>query len=207
MFAELWIRWILTLGFAVFASCSLWLTMDTRWHVPRVGYILHALMNLSMIAMLWPAGRHLAPLAQSVFFALSALWFVVLSLAPATGLNMLPDRDHPLWHNVYHAVMMAAMAWMLLAMSPALMTSMATAEDNMHMAGHMVSHHDVSEWLFVANGVSLIAMLVGTVLFVHKGVLAVRGGDMQHRGALVEAFAIAGMSIGMAAMFAVMMAG
>ena len=73
-----------------------------------------------MIAMAWPAGMNLARVPQILVFSAAAAWFVGLLVFDVRG-------RHSRLSLGCHAVMLAAMAWMVLVM-PAAMTGMSTSE-------------------------------------------------------------------------------
>jgi hypothetical protein len=73
----------------------------------RVGWSLHALMALAMIAMSWSWGTVLAPIVYVLVFTAGVLYF--------TYLGLFTTR---VAHAAYHSVMMGSMVLMASAMSP-----------------------------------------------------------------------------------------
>ena len=90
---------------------------------------LHAIMAIAMAVMAWPRGADIAPRGPMLFFLAAAGWFAVVP-AKADGHQV---------RNIYHAVMMLAMAWMYAAMGGLHLRSntdpASTAMPEMDMAG------------------------------------------------------------------------
>ncbi|MFJ8490458.1 DUF5134 domain-containing protein [Streptomyces sp. NPDC094038] len=113
MIAASGLRWIFTLVFALTAAHGILRGTRAGVALPeRVDHALHAVMGLSMIAMVWPWGMDVPALPQVVVFAAGAVWFVGSVPFRADG------GFHPrkLLGTLFHAVMMAAMAWMVAVM-------------------------------------------------------------------------------------------
>ncbi|PWH07350.1 hypothetical protein DEO23_01495 [Brachybacterium endophyticum] len=94
-----------------------------------VGDLLHALMCVGMVAMSWPWWSLLPSLPQILLYALAAGWFVLLALLQiargteavaqgADGQDIALGHGHGPLHQLQHAVMMLAMVWMVVVMSP-----------------------------------------------------------------------------------------
>ena len=119
------LRWILTIVFAGTGFFCLYRCLRQGPVTSRFGDVLHTAMCAGMVAMVWPATMSFARLPQLLLFGFAAAWFAV---AAARG----TDR----WHPGYHAVMMAAMAWMVFAMPRAMVGSgAATTMDMPGMEG------------------------------------------------------------------------
>lgn len=82
----------------------------------------HVLMCVSMLAMTYPWGDNWPVLPQLIVFGLAALWFLgqLFRPAPTGGAHRHGTGAARLVALVYHAVMMAAMVWMVELM-PTLM--------------------------------------------------------------------------------------
>ncbi|MET8556545.1 DUF5134 domain-containing protein [Streptomyces sp. NPDC004959] len=116
MIAATGLRWILTLLFCTLAAHGLWRALAARSHSwsARLAHGLHAVMALAMFAMAWSWGMNLPTTPQVVFFSAAAAWFLLVAL----GLpNATESRGRALVAALPHAVMTAAMAWMVAAMS------------------------------------------------------------------------------------------
>ena len=122
MIASHALRWILTVLFALLAAFSSFRAL--RPGVPRVRsaadrttHTLHAAMGVAMAVMVWPQGMRVPATPQAVFFALGAGWFVASVLFRGRWAWRSPAGEgHSRTHAGLHALMTAAMAWMLLAM-------------------------------------------------------------------------------------------
>jgi hypothetical protein len=92
--------WILT---AVFAGAGSWLLRHgVRSGVPatvRISHGVHGVMAAAMIAMVWPWGMELPAAPWLAALGLAGIWFLA-STRDAGG--------------VHHALMAAAMAWMVI---------------------------------------------------------------------------------------------
>ncbi|MEV7043547.1 DUF5134 domain-containing protein [Amycolatopsis sp. NPDC051061] len=105
MIPEPALRWIFTVAFAAAGAFCLYRGFRAGTAVQRVSGVLHLALCGGMIAMAWPATMDLAPAPQVLLFGFAAVWFTGLLVSGARG------------HDGYHAVMAAAMVWMVLVMS------------------------------------------------------------------------------------------
>lgn len=122
MIAESGLRWLLTVLFAALTAYGLWRVVRPTGHAghggnvafaSRMAHLLHALMALAMGVMVWPWGMGLPAAPQVVFFVLAAVWFPAAALVwGGSG-----RRRRAVWRALPHALVMAAMAWMLYAMA------------------------------------------------------------------------------------------
>jgi Domain of unknown function (DUF5134) len=101
------IRWTLTGAFAICAGLYLAQIHAARAWPARVGWLLHVVMAAAMIAMTWPVGMSLAPVALVLLFTACALYFAFFGLFNAR-----------VGHGLYHAAMMGSMVLMAVVMSP-----------------------------------------------------------------------------------------
>ena len=101
------LRWVVTLMFLF--SAGVCVTSIVR-HRPSpadvISHSLHAIMAIAMAVMAWPRGAGLPSRVPMIFFAAAAVWFAVVLVRSAGHRGA----------NVYHALMMLAMAWMYAAM-------------------------------------------------------------------------------------------
>jgi hypothetical protein len=115
---DLLLRWIVTTLFVISATeCVYGIAAGRRSWTGFVGNSLDALMAIAMAVMAWPRGADLPATGPLLFFLLAAVWFIALTLC----------RPGHRRANVYHAVMMAAMAWMYAVMSGGLLPAWSDA--------------------------------------------------------------------------------
>lgn len=104
-------QWGFSAVFAVLALHFGWLAVARRQTFRlRVGRILHLVMALDMVAMMWPAWDRVPVVAQLVVFTGGLVWYVGL------GLGARSSDDRHAGAAGLHAVMMAAMVWMVASM-------------------------------------------------------------------------------------------
>ncbi|OLO99543.1 hypothetical protein BVU76_25185 [Mycolicibacterium porcinum] len=138
MIADLALRWVVTVLFALSAAeCTYALVTTRGGPTVAVSQVLHLTMAVAMVVMAWPRGAQLPTVAPMFFFLAAAIWFAVGVLRAAATRSRLVDG--------YHAAMMLAMAWMYAAMTddllPGSTETMAQGGHDMaamHSAGH---HH------------------------------------------------------------------
>ncbi len=107
MIQDVTLRWVVTLCFIFGAAvCVQAIAANRHSGAKAVSHSLHAIMAIAMAVMAWPRGAELPPRAPMIFFAAAAVWFAISTLRTA---------DHR-GGNVYHTLMMLAMAWMYAAM-------------------------------------------------------------------------------------------
>ncbi|MEH0430354.1 DUF5134 domain-containing protein [Streptomyces stelliscabiei] len=160
MIAASGLRWIFTLVFALTTAYGIQRAVRPgAAPTDRVDHALHAVMGLSMIAMVWPWGMDVPVLPQVVVFAAGAVWFVGSAPFRADGASR-PGR----WlGTLFHVVMMAGMAWMVAVMD----SDGMSAGHGGGGGGHDMAGMDMS------GGPSLSAMsLAGTGRKLAAGLLA-----------------------------------
>ena len=119
MITELSLRWIVTIAFTAVGLFCLYRCVRESTATQRIDDVLHVLMCVAMVAMAWPAAMDVARVPQIVLFGAAALWFAGVLVAGRSGHGRLALG--------YHAVLMAAMAWMVLVM-PSAMSGATTAD-------------------------------------------------------------------------------
>ncbi|MEV4320158.1 DUF5134 domain-containing protein [Actinocrispum sp. NPDC049592] len=99
--------WLLTI---VFTGTALWFLVGCArpraCTSERVTSVAHVVMGLAMVAMVWNTG--LPAWLQVAFFASATVWFAGLATVP----HQAPD-----FRSLHHALMAAAMVWMVVSMS------------------------------------------------------------------------------------------
>lgn len=107
MIQDIALRWVVTLLFVFSAGvCVQAIAANRHSGASMISHSLHAIMAIAMAVMAWPRGAELPSRAPMIFFAAAAVWFAASTLRTA---------DHR-GANVYHGLMMLAMAWMYAAM-------------------------------------------------------------------------------------------
>lgn len=208
MIEQPWLQWAFTSCFAATGLFSAVAMGLDRGAVARIGHAWHLLMSAGMAAMVWPWGMTLAPGAQALLFLIATGWFTLLFAQETSRRRAGHAPGHPRWHQPYHALMMAAMAWMLWAMLPA---EGASSVDHHH-------HHALPAWSALIGVGFLVAMLTGTAIFAVDASLEVSRVRRARRAVgqtrlvsaprwqLTENSCQAAMSLGMAAMIVPMLA-
>lgn len=186
-------QWAFTLVFGALGIVSLvWLASDRRRPLQVVGNLLHLLMAVAMVWMAWSVPSTGAIVTQLVVFAAGTVWFAVMAVLRATGrVRRRAVGDHGPWQLLGHAVMMAAMVWMIAAMG-------ASGAEHTN-GGHGHHHAEVSVFPVLLGVAATAALVVTGVLLVVELVDCVRSsrGLRRHTGDLAGG---AAMSLGMAAM-------
>ncbi|NUS43878.1 MAG: DUF5134 domain-containing protein [Mycobacteriaceae bacterium] len=126
MITEIVLRWVVTAMFAVSAAHCV-AALRQPGGLDRVGHCLHLLMCLAMIAMAWPFSMSWPTIPPMVLFVVAAAWFAV---AAVTRGGRRPT-------HAYHAVMMAAMAFMYAAMTEDLIPGSGSVMAGMDAGGGM----------------------------------------------------------------------
>lgn len=157
MIDGLFLRWIVTIMFAVAVALSVWSLTRRRlsWQA-IVGHVLHIAMSVGMLVMAWPFGASWPTVAPMIFFIVAAVWFLVSLVLPGSGsrpdgcacgavctcgdhCGCVPSTSSVFGRSVavYHAAMMGAMAWMYAVMNGAVLPGGTTTADTpTHTAGH-----------------------------------------------------------------------
>lgn len=155
----------------------------------RVDAVLHAVAGLAMVAMLWPWGMAIPPMAGVVVFTCAAAWFAVKA---ALG------RENPYSHW-YHGAMMASMIvmWVFMTHLSPTTAGHSAAMDPMAMGGADMQHHHVvaspsAPWMEHTSLALGVAYLLATACF---AVVVWRTRGAGHSGAGTV------MAAGMAAFF------
>jgi hypothetical protein len=181
--------WALTVLFVVCIALYGRQAIGAHMWQRRVGWWLHVLMSAAMIVMVWPVGMSVPALLYVLVFTAGALYFVYLGVFG-------PNVDH----TFFHAVMMAGMVVMAVAMTSAAMPAMSStpamgAGHHMAMAGagaQAAGYGTPPAWISVVGGVAAAGFLVAALW---SYVVLIRGP---------QRYANVLMSLGMAITFAAM---
>lgn len=106
MIDDIVLRWVVTGLSALGAVAWGYVLLNRRrsW-IEVVRCAVHVVMAIAMAVMVWPWGTQLPATAPTVFFAVAALWFVILAVVSAETVPLRTVYG-------YHALMMLAMVWM-----------------------------------------------------------------------------------------------
>lgn len=216
MIQDLALRWLITLMFVFSAGVCISSILRNRHSAgDLVSHSLHAIMAIAMAVMAWPSGAALPTRAPMIFFAAAAVWFAVTTVR-TTG-----HRGA----NVYHTLMMLAMAWMYAAMGglplrqsdEAMSMSMPMGEDSAGHAGHaghgghsggmdsggMHSGTEAAAWVGTLNWLCALGFAAATAFWFYRLVTArVSHDGKDHTVGILCQLA---MAAGMAIMFGVML--
>ena len=144
MIESLFLRWVVTILFALAAAQCLYALVALRmpW-TSKVGHVLHLVMSVAMLVMAWPFSMSWPTTGPMVFFVLATVWFLVTVALPMTSspdddCGCVPTSDTASGRGVavYHAAMMAAMAWMYAAMNGTILPGSSSDGGSHQMAGH-----------------------------------------------------------------------
>ncbi|OPX13081.1 DUF5134 domain-containing protein [Mycobacterium sp. AT1] len=183
------LRWALTGVFVACAGLYLARVLAAGGRLAQVAWSLHVLMAVAMLAMAWPWGVYVSPLAYVLLFTAGALYFAYLALFAAD-----------IGHTVYHGVMMASMVVMALVMSSTSLPAAPAvgamrAMPGMDMAGGSGPGAPPSTpiWVIVTCGVA-VAFFLGAAL--RSFFVVIRGPQRP----LADLLMAAGMGVSFAAL-------
>lgn len=214
MIQDMTLRWVVTLLFVFSAAVCVQAIMANRHSLANlISHSLHAIMAIAMAVMAWPRGAEIPSRGPMIFFAIAALWFLVVTMRTAGHRGA----------NVYHTLMMLAMAWMYAAMgglplrrasdSMASMPGMDGAGGNAGHGGHsghaghsaqVQSGADPAAWVGVLNWVCVVGFAVASVYWLYRFVTARLQPSTDGSGSSVGILCQLAMAAGMGIMFAVM---
>lgn len=226
MIHDLALRWLVTALF-VFSAGVCFSAIVANRHSPAslISHCLHAVMAIAMAVMVWPRGAELPSRAPMIFFAAAAAWFAVV---------MMRSAGHRV-ANLYHALMMLAMAWMYAAMGG---LPLGASESHAEMAGmpgmsgsdgaapasghaghgghgsHAAAGHtghagadsaDSMVWVGVLNWMCAVGFAAAAVFWLYRYVTSRLRTSGERRAQGLGVLCQAAMATGMAIMFAVML--
>ncbi|OSC36868.1 DUF5134 domain-containing protein [Mycobacterium decipiens] len=209
MIADLMLRWVVTGLFALSGTgyAVRILTRRQPW-TAVVSHSVHLVMAIAMVVMAWPWGARLPTTGPALFFLLATVWFVTMTVLAARTI-----AQRAVW--IYHASMVAAMAWMYAVMDGHLLPGQSGAHHrasaDMSMPGmDMATTHPPGcggspGWISSVNWFWLLGFAVAALYWVYRSVIErPRGGAGFLRSSLTR-FGQAMMAAGMAIMFAAML--
>jgi hypothetical protein len=108
MIDESLLRWTLSFLFVLSAAdCFIGTVVRRGTRTEVIGYSVHGLMALAMVASVWPLGAGVAMNGFLVLSVSATMWFGAVALRNSEHRRVA----------AYHALMMLAMAWMFATMS------------------------------------------------------------------------------------------
>jgi Domain of unknown function (DUF5134) len=179
--------------------------------VDRVSNLVHAVMAVVMLAMPWSWYAVFPVAAQIAFFTAATFWYLYLALfRPSVAAAPATDHHRHPAVLVYHAVMMLAMVWMAVAMTPVAAASgmddmggmsMGHGTDSMPMTGS-------ADWALVITWAFGLLFVVAALWFLiaalRRAITATRLSG--HAGIVIlDTLATALMAAGMACSFLLLM--
>ncbi len=224
MIHDIALRWFVTLLFVFSAGVCLSAILANRHSLPSlISHALHAVMAIAMAVMAWPRGADIPARAPMIFFAAAAVWFVVVTVRTA--------GHRPA--NLYHTLMMLAMAWMYAAMGGLPLSkadsgtgmsgtdgmapsaghgghgSHATAGDAAGATGHAGhsghSGSDTAVWVGTLNWVCAVGFAVAAVFWLYRYITMRLQPTEESAGQGLGVLCQVAMATGMAIMFSVML--
>lgn len=162
-----------------------------------------------MILMAWGIGMSPPTVAPLIFFLLAGVWFARAALRTST-----PTGDR--LTNGYHAVTMAAMAWMFVAMNGGLPSQFGHSSDHaqsaapaIDMSGMDMPAHETSppepavHWIVTVNWIAALGFAVVTLYWACRYFANRRTDPVPHTAQLarLEPLYQACTAAGTAAMF------
>jgi hypothetical protein len=171
--------------------------------------LLHSVMCAAMVVMAWPIGMELPALGSIIFFLAAAVWFLLVAghVFSSTAERLT---------NGYHAIMMAAVAWLYAVMAGGLPGQPGHSSDHtmsgspgMQMPGKDISTPETMEpgWIIALNWIATVGYAIAAVYWLYryfsqrKTKPLLRTDRVAQLGVPCQAF----MASGMAIMFGAMM--
>jgi hypothetical protein len=207
LIGDLALRWTVTVLFgASFAGHLYGLVAQRERWICTIERLLHIVMCAAMVVMAWPFGMKLPILGPMVFFLAAAVWFTLAAAHVFSG-------DDARLVNGYHAIMMAAVAWLYAVMTGGPLGdspghTMASSPD-MKMPGMDMSGPETAQpgWVTALNWIAAVGFASATAYWLYRYFARRKANPVPHTtlfgdwGTLCNAF----MASGMAIMFGVML--
>jgi hypothetical protein len=210
LIADLTLRWAVTVLFGLsFALHAYGLVVQRESWICTVERVLHVVMCAAMVVMAWPVGMKLPPLGPMVFFLVAAVWFALVAVRAFAA-------DSGRLTNGYHAIMMAAVAWLYAVMSGGPLDGRThspehnmTSSSGMNMPGMDMSAPERTQpgWLITVDWIATVGFACAAVYWLYwyfaqrKANPGSRTARLRDWGTQCHAF----MATGMAIMFGVLL--
>jgi hypothetical protein len=202
LIGDLALRWAVTVLFGASMAGQLYVlaAQRERW-ICTVERLLHFVMSAAMLVMAWPVGMKVPTLGPIIFFLAAAVWFLLVAAHVFSG---AAGR----FTNGYHAIMMAAVAWLYAAMSGGLPGQLSHLPDhNMSTSPGMDMSAPEPSWITALNWIATVGFASAAVYWLYRYFALLRNNaapNIAHfadLGPLYQAF----MASGMAIMFGVLL--
>lgn len=207
MIDDLALRWTVTVlfGASMVGQVYVLVAQRDRW-ICTVERLLHLVMSAAMIVMAWPAGMKLPTVGPIVFFVAATVWFLLVAAHVFSGTAGRLT-------NGYHAIMMAAVAWLYAVMTGGLPGKLSHSLDRtvsrppaMEMPGMDMSVPEPG-WITALNWIATVGFAIAAMYWFYRYFARGRKNPVPNiarfadLGPLYQAF----MASGMAIMFGVML--
>lgn len=171
MIGDLALRWTVTVLFGVSFAWHLYrlVAQRDRW-ICTIERLLHIVMCAAMVVMAWPAGMSLPTVGPIVFFLAAAAWFVLVA-------SHLFSGDDGRLANGYHAIMMAAVAWLYAVMASGPLGPRAhspgdtmSSSPDMKMTGMDMPVAATGEpgWITTLNWIATIGFAIAAIYWLYR---------------------------------------
>lgn len=211
MIADLALRWTVTVLFgAPFVGHLYGLAAQREHWICTIERLVHIVMCAAMVVMTWPVGMKLPTLGPMAFFLAAAVWFALVAA------HVFSADAHRLT-NGYHAIMMAAVAWLYAVMSGGPLGQRdghspdhaMSSSPGTKMPGMDISVPETAEpgWITPLNWIAAVGFASAAVYWLYRYFANRKTNPVPHTarlgdwGTLCQAF----MASGMALMFVVML--
>ncbi|ORB12201.1 hypothetical protein BST37_16985 [Mycobacterium noviomagense] len=180
---------------------------DGPW-TSTVERLLHIVMCAAMVVMAWPVGMELAPLGPIIFFLAATVWFMLVAALVFSG---TAER----LINGYHAIMMAAVAWLYAVMNGGLPGQHSHSPDHtmssapgVQMPGMNMSLSETAQpvWVTTVNWIATVGYATAAVYWLYRYFAqrktnpALQRANLADLGLPCQAFMAAGMAVMFGAM-------
>jgi hypothetical protein len=209
LIGDLTLRWIVTLLFGVSIATYVYILVAQHDRQTRiVNHLLHLTMSAAMIVMTWRVGMNIPTVGPVIFFLLAGVWFVRVA-GPVSSAT----RDR--LTNYYHAVKMAAMAWMYAVMNGSLPGQTGHSPEHalsgslaMNMSGMEMPVHEMYRtlpgppgWITTVNWIAALGFAVVALYWTSRYLAERRMNPTPHAAQLAslkplfQAFTAAGTAL------------
>lgn len=171
-----------------------------------VEQLLHSVMCAAMVVMAWPVGMELPPLGPILFFLVATVWFLLVAAHVFSGTAARLT-------NGYHAIMMAAVAWLYAVMGGGLPGQHGHSPDHTMSSSPGMPGMDMSVpetiqpgWITTLNWIATVGYACSAVYWLYRYFDQRKTNRVPHTAHLAglgppcQAFMASGMAIMFGAM-------